>query len=113
LTGQIAFQNMVLWIHKDDFLIAQAELVLGGKMDDAAMAGLTAAQKMQAQMMSKIKGNIIETYKDIVTDKVLTADAFQTAFTPTTFTPTTNPANPKRKGPGEARTPKPGRANPQ
>jgi hypothetical protein len=111
LTGQIASQNVLLWIHKDDFLIAQAEVVLGGKMDDSMMAGLSAAQKTQMQMMSKLKGNIMETYKNIEMNKVLNADAFQAAFTPNTFTPNTTP---KRKAPGGARPPgRAGRANPE
>jgi hypothetical protein len=101
LTGKVSSQNMLLWIHKDDFLIAQAELVLGGKLDDSELAGLTAAQKAQAQMISKVKGNIVETYADIETNKVLNDADFQVAATPAAFPPMTKkPKEPKpRKQP--------------
>jgi hypothetical protein len=101
VTGQIASQNILLWVEKDDFLIEQMEMVLTGKIDAEALAALPAAQKAQAQVMSKIKGNIIETYKDIETNKVLNAEAFQTAFTANTFTPNTTPK--RNPSPGRPR----------
>ena len=60
LTGQIASQKVLFWVHKSDFLIAQAELILGGKVDEATLAGLTLAQKAQMERASKLKGNFIE-----------------------------------------------------
>jgi hypothetical protein len=106
LTGQIGPQKVLLWIHKNDFLIARAEIVLGGKVEEAAMASLTPAQKKAMEMMSKMKGNIIETYDDIETNKVLDASAFQEAFVPN--------ANPKHKRTGKHPAPgDPARANPQ
>lgn len=80
LTGQVSSQNMVLWIRKDDSLIAQVELILGGKVDQAALAGLTAMQKAQVQMAMKTRGNITETYNSIEINEPLTADAFQSAI---------------------------------
>jgi hypothetical protein len=91
LAGQVSSQNVLLWIHKNDFLIAQAEIVLGGKLDDAALASLSAGQRQQAEKMSKIKGSIIETYVNIETNKVLNPGDFQMAFTPS--------ANPPRERP--------------
>jgi hypothetical protein len=99
LTGQLASRNVLFWVHKSDFLIAQAELLLGGKVDEAALAGLTLAQKAQKEKASKLKGNFIETYQDIVTNKVLNPSDFETAFPPN--------ATPITKQP---RQPRPGRA---
>jgi hypothetical protein len=82
LTGQIASRKLLFWVHKSDFLIAQAELILGGKVDEATLAGLTLAQKAQMEKASKLKGNFIETYQDIVTNKVLNPGDFETAFPP-------------------------------
>jgi hypothetical protein len=50
---------------------------------------------MQAQMMAKIKGNIIETYHDIETNTVINQDAFQKALKLNVA------AQPKRKKKGE------------
>jgi hypothetical protein len=82
LSGQIASRKVLFWVHKSDFLIAQAELILGGKVDEATLAGLTLAQKAQMEKASKLKGNFIETYEDIETNKVLNPGDFETAFTP-------------------------------
>jgi hypothetical protein len=82
LTGQIASRNMLFWVHKSDFLIAQAELILGGKVDEATLAGLSLAQKAQMEKASKLKGNFIESYQEIVTNKVLNPNDFETAFPP-------------------------------
>jgi hypothetical protein len=89
VSGQIAFQNLQFWIEKDDFMIAQIKVTLGGKIDDSMLAGLTPTQKAQMQQASKIKGDIVETYQDIETNKVLNPGDFETAFTPN--------ANPKPK----------------
>jgi hypothetical protein len=82
LTGQIAFQNALLWVHKSDFLIAQAELVLGGKIDDSMLAGLTPVQKNQLEKAAKIRGNYIETYQSIETNKTLNPNDFESSFPP-------------------------------
>jgi len=82
LTGQIASKKVLFWVHKSDFLIAQAELILGGKVDEATLAGLTLAQKAQIERASKLKGNVIETYQDIVTTGVLNPSDFESAFPP-------------------------------
>lgn len=100
VTGQAASQNLQFWIHKDDFLIAQVEVVLGGKMDDSVLAGLNAAQKAQAQMMSKVKGNIIETYQNIETNKVLNPGDFEVAIAPSATPKVKQPRQPKTAGVG-------------
>jgi outer membrane lipoprotein-sorting protein len=97
ISGQIAFQNLKLWIRKDDFMITQAEVVLGGKIDDSMLANLPAAQKAQMMQASKIKGNIIETYQDIETNRVLNPSDFEKALA----------ANGASGTPGNSGTPKP------
>jgi hypothetical protein len=105
LTGQIVSQkvlsqNVLFWVHKSDFLIAQTELILGGKIDEAALAGLSLVQKAQMEKASKLKGNYIETYQDIVTNKVLNPGDFETSFPPN--------ATPQPKQQREPRRPRPG-----
>jgi outer membrane lipoprotein-sorting protein len=80
LTGHLGFQNLHIWVHKDDFLIPRLEVVLGGKMDESLLANLPAAQKAQMQKMEKIKGNITETYSEISTNQTMNSDAFQSAI---------------------------------
>lgn len=91
------FQKVLFWVHKSDFLIAQAELILGGKVDEATLAGLTLAQKAQMERASKLKGNFIKTYQDVETNKVLNPNDFETDFPPN--------ANP---GPMQPRQPRAG-----
>jgi hypothetical protein len=67
--------------------IAQTELILGGKVDEAELAGKTYAQKAQLERASKMKGNFIETYQDIVTNTVLNATDFETSFPPNSTAP--------------------------
>ena len=80
LTGQIASQSVLFWVHKSDFLIAKAERIFGGKVDNAMPAGLTPAQKAQMDKTSKVKGNYIETYQDIAANKTLNPDDFGNHF---------------------------------
>ena len=82
LTGQLGHMNLMFWIRKSDFVIAQTELILGGKVDEAELAGKSYAQKAQLERASKLKGNFIETYQDIVTNKVLNPNDFETSFPP-------------------------------
>jgi hypothetical protein len=87
LTGQLGHMNLMFWIRKSDFVIAQTELILGGKVDEAELAGKTYAQKAQLERASKMKGNFIETYQDIVTNTVLNATDFETSFPPNSTAP--------------------------
>lgn len=80
LTGQIGFQKMLFWIHKDDFLIVQAETIYGGQIEDSDLAGLSTAQKLVVQQMGKWKGNIVETYSDIETNRDVKPSDFQVAL---------------------------------
>ena len=77
VAGQIASQNMVFWINRTNFLLAQAEIILGGKIDEALLDKLTAAQKAQAMAASKIKGSFVENYSNVEVNKTPGADAFQ------------------------------------
>jgi hypothetical protein len=75
LSGKLESQNTLFWIVRTNFMLAQAELLLGGKIDDSLLANLTLAQKAQAMQAAKIKGSFIETYDNIeVNDKVTAAD---------------------------------------
>jgi outer membrane lipoprotein-sorting protein len=80
LTGDVGHQKALLWIHKDDYIIAQAELILGGKFSEADLAGLNGVQKRQAERASKMRGNIMETYDDIETNRQVNAQDFQTSL---------------------------------
>jgi hypothetical protein len=82
LTGKLGLRNLILWIRKADFVVAQTELVLGGKVDEATLAGLSNAQKNQMERASKLRGNFIETYQSIETNKMLNANDFETSFPP-------------------------------
>jgi hypothetical protein len=101
LTGQIGSQKLLFWVRKSDSLIAQAELILGGKVDEAAMAGLTLVQKAQMEKASKLKGNFIETYENIEMNKVLSPGDFETAFPPS--------ATPQPRRQRDSRPGRPGR----
>lgn len=99
LSGQAGRQDVVFWVRKDDFLVVEAEVVMGGKIDTSGMK-LTPAQKAQIEAASKIKGNIMETYTDIETNKVLSDDDFLAASEPNA---TPKPKASKGKTGGSAR----------
>jgi hypothetical protein len=82
LTGQLGHMNLMFWIRKSDFVIAQTELILGGKVDEAELAGKSYAQKAQLERAAKLKGNFIETYQEIVLNKALNPADFETSFPP-------------------------------
>lgn len=80
VAGQLGYQKMRFWIHKDDFLIARAEFLLGGKIDDSLLASATLAQKKQLQMAEKMKGSVVETYSDIETNRTVSEGDFKVAM---------------------------------
>jgi hypothetical protein len=100
LTGEIARQKMFFWIHRDDFLIAQAKMILSGKLDEADLVGLNAVQKRQAEMAAKIKGDIVDTYDNIETNRAVTEADFKVAL-PMTAAPAR-----RAQEPGAVRHPK-------
>jgi len=66
LTSEQNAMRIELWVGKKDFLIAQSELFLDGRLDDAAYKAQTnAAIKANMTRISKIRGTITETYSDI------------------------------------------------
>jgi hypothetical protein len=77
VSGRIDSQNVLFWISRTNFTVAQVELLLGGKVDDATLGNLTVAQKAQVMAMAKIKGSFVETYSNIELNKTLAPDAFQ------------------------------------
>lgn len=99
LTGGLGPENVLLWVHKDDFLIAQLGMIMGGKVDDSMLAGLNPTQKAQAKIMEKIKGHVVETYGDIETNRTLAPEDFQKESAPT--------GNVSRKAPGQPKRAKP------
>ncbi|HEY3860329.1 MAG TPA: hypothetical protein VGO59_00455 [Verrucomicrobiae bacterium] len=82
LTGEANHQNILLWVGKENFLIYQIEINLGGKMDEAELKKLPSTQRKAMEMMGKLKGTITETYDSIQTNKNLLASSFETSFQP-------------------------------
>jgi hypothetical protein len=83
LIGEENHQSILVWINKSTFLINQIEVNLGGKMDEAELKQLPAAQRNLMRTMSKLKGSITETYDNIHTNQNLLAASFETSFQPT------------------------------
>jgi len=82
LTGDANSQKVMFWVDKDDFLVLQAKMTLGGNIDTSKMPRLSASQKKQMEAMSKIKGDMTETYTEIETNKTLKDADFQVAAAP-------------------------------
>jgi hypothetical protein len=109
LLGTDHHQTFQFWIDKHSFLVAQVELVLGGKMDEAELKKLPSEQRNAMMLMAKMKGTITETYDSIQTNQNLTASAFTATYTPSAA-PVAAPqrpssmagrlANPNRRGRG-------------
>jgi hypothetical protein len=128
LAGKISFQNALIWVNKQTFLIQKLQIVLGGntnapEMDDAKIKEtLTAAKngqaataaeitqfKAQMKMASQIKGTITETYQDIQTNVDIALAAFEPP--PSAASPAAPPpARGSRAGAGGAGAPAGGRA---
>ena len=87
LAGKMFFQDVLVWVNKQTYLIPRVQIVLGGNtnalgMDDAKIKEALAAAKngqaatpaeitqfkAQMKMASQIKGTITETYQDIQTN---------------------------------------------
>ena len=84
LLGEVAHQSLLIWVNKKSFLLAQVEVILGGKqMDEAELKKLPSDQRNAMMLMSKLKGTITETYDSIQTNQNLMASAFTTTYTPT------------------------------
>ena len=96
LAGKVFFQDTLIWVNKQTFLIPRMQIVLGGntnatEMDDAkikevltaAKNGLavTAAEitqfKAQMKIASQVKGTITETYQDIQTNVPIALAEFE------------------------------------
>jgi outer membrane lipoprotein-sorting protein len=77
ISGEASMQKVALWIERDSFLIEQIKMTLSGQVDPKALATLPPAEKVQAQMMARMKGDITETYSDIQTNKELAASDFE------------------------------------
>ncbi|MGA2175551.1 MAG: hypothetical protein ABSH38_11280 [Verrucomicrobiota bacterium] len=82
LNGELAAHNIVLWINKRSFLIPQIEFDFGGKVDEAALKKLPPAERDQLTRMSKLKGNVVETYENLESNPDLSASAFESSYTP-------------------------------
>jgi hypothetical protein len=128
LAGKIFFQDVLVWVNKQTFLIPRVQIVLGGNtnapvMDDAKIKEtLTAAKngqaataaeitqfKAQMKMASQIKGTITETYQDIQTNVDIALAEFEPP--PSAATPAAPPpARGSRTGTGGAGAPAGGRA---
>ena len=82
LVGIDHHQTFEFWVDKHSFLVAQVQLVLGGKMDEAELKKLPSEQRNAMMMMAKLKGTVTETYDSIQTNQNLTASAFTATYTP-------------------------------
>jgi hypothetical protein len=99
LTGKISYQNAMVWIHKSDFLIAKAELFLGGTLTDSMTASLTPVQKNQMEKAAKMRGDYIETYSGIDTTKKFSPADFEASFPPNPTAPSNQPKPARKKRP--------------
>ena len=93
LTGIATGQKLKIWVSKASYLILQSQVTLGGKISEAdidesiknmgtnatpqQIAKMKAQTKQAMAMASKIKGSITETYDDIETNNVFTAETFR------------------------------------
>jgi len=100
LTGEVDSRRMLFWIRKSDFLIAQTELILGGKVNEAELAGLSYAQKAAKERAAKLRGNFTETYQDIVVNKPLNPNDFESSFPPNASASPKQQRQPRAGGPG-------------
>jgi hypothetical protein len=82
LNGQLNAHNVVLWVDKKTFLIPQIEFDYGGKLDPLTFKSLPLLEREKLTRMSKLKGNVVETYQNLDTNLTLTAASFETTYTP-------------------------------
>jgi hypothetical protein len=87
LNGELNAHNVVLWVNKNTFLIPQIEFDFGGRLDTLTLKMLPLAQREELTRMSKMKGNVVETYQNMETNRTVTAAAFESAFTPSAPAP--------------------------
>jgi hypothetical protein len=111
LNGQLQAHNIVLWVNKTTFLIPQIEFDFGGKLDEAALKQLAPAERDKFTRMSKLKGNIVETYENLETNLNLIASSFESAYVPSAGSSTAN-ATPTQAGGREKRRPTMGATSP-
>jgi hypothetical protein len=83
LTGEANHQSILLWVNKDNFLISQIEVILGGTIPPEELKKLPSTERNQMLALSKLKGTITETYDNIQTNQHLLASAFEAPFKPT------------------------------
>jgi len=99
LTAKVLGQKVKIWVDKTSYLISQSQIILGGPISDADVddafslvstivaAGITIAPPEQLDMiktqvklitpaMTKIRGTITSTTKNIVINPMLTSDDF-------------------------------------
>jgi hypothetical protein len=82
LNGQLNAHNVVLWVDKKTFLIPQIEFDYGGKLDMVTFKTLPLLEREKLTRLSKLKGNVVETYQNMDTNLTLTAASFETTYTP-------------------------------
>jgi hypothetical protein len=82
LTGEADHVNVLLWVNKDNFLISQIEVALGGTIPEEELKKYNSTQRNQMIALSKLKGTITETYDNIQTNQTLLASAFEAPYQP-------------------------------
>jgi hypothetical protein len=109
LAGTANFQNVQLWVNKNDSLIAQSQIVFSGKLDDASLDDIkikvqlallngrpaTDAEVRQKKNLirnaAKLKGTITDTYVNIETNKTIELAEFQNSSGPINVNVSANP----------------------
>ena len=95
LTAKVLGQKVKIWVDKSTYLISQSQITLGGQISDAdiddafdlygdiatntppaALEGIKAQVKIYTPAMTKIRGTITSTIKDIELNPTLSADDF-------------------------------------
>jgi DNA-directed RNA polymerase subunit RPC12/RpoP len=92
LAGTVKLQNVLVWVNRSSFLIAQTQVVMDGKSGPAAMDDAQIKEELKAmnngkeptlldianvKKMSKITGTITETYPNIQTNVALATADFE------------------------------------
>jgi hypothetical protein len=95
LAGDVNHQTLLIWVNKNNFLISQIELILGGKMDEKELKKLPSAQRNAMMALARLKGTITETYDSIQTNQNLLASAFESPYKPTANTDAPPPRRPR------------------
>jgi hypothetical protein len=84
LTGVANHRSILLWIKKSNFLISKIEVIMSGTIiEEEELQKLPSAERAQTKLLSKIKGDITETYSAVQINQHLLASSFDSPYQPT------------------------------